>query len=103
MHLELCAKRTVGVHYATWILSEEHYLAPAQELNSAALAKGLQNWVIPGQLGRTVVIPVSGACSDDESVGSAGDTSICEETGEGIKPLEGNMIEARGGRCVVWH
>jgi N-acyl-phosphatidylethanolamine-hydrolysing phospholipase D len=50
MHQELGAKKTVGVHYATWILSDEHYLAPQTELEESAEENNLCGVVVPGQL-----------------------------------------------------
>lgn len=91
MHLELGAKKTVGVHYASWVLSDEHYLAPPRELGIAATESGVEDSVIPGQLGRTVIIPWRrGEASDGESSKSD------EEKSSAL------FIEARGGKCVVW-
>jgi N-acyl-phosphatidylethanolamine-hydrolysing phospholipase D len=91
MHLELGAKKTVGVHYATWILSDEHYLAPQTELAIAAEEKNLSANVIPGQMGRTVVIPWEKVESLEEESRSS------DELG-----LEFAFTEARGGKCVIW-
>jgi N-acyl-phosphatidylethanolamine-hydrolysing phospholipase D len=92
MHLELGAKKTVGVHYATWILSDEHYLSPPRELGIAAEENKVSAQVLPGQMGRTMVIPW-------ERVESSED--------EGRKSLDGDALElalteARGGKCVLW-
>jgi N-acyl-phosphatidylethanolamine-hydrolysing phospholipase D len=91
MHQELGAKKTVGVHYATWILSDEHYLAPERELGVATAQNKLSASVIPGQMGRTMVIPWEREISADES------QSSLDEMG-----LELVLKEARGGRCVIW-
>ena len=91
MHMELGAKRTVGVHYATWILSDEHYLAPPMELREAAGKAKLGREVIPGQHGRTIVIPMEAESTSDE-----------EKTETGDIEQEVQLIEARGGNCVVW-
>jgi N-acyl-phosphatidylethanolamine-hydrolysing phospholipase D len=91
MHLELGAKKTVGVHYATWILSDEHYLAPQTELGVAAEEQNLSSRIIPGQMGRTVVIPWERVeSSEDESRSS-------DEFGS-----ESAFTEARGGKCLIW-
>jgi len=104
MHLELAAKRTVGVHYGTWILSDENYLDPPRELGVAAREAGVTSRVVPGQMGRTMVFPIhlEGESSGDSSpTGSEG----------GIKSLDGEkdlgsldaaFREVRGGRSVVW-
>jgi N-acyl-phosphatidylethanolamine-hydrolysing phospholipase D len=89
MHLELGAKKTAGVHYATWILSDEHYLAPPRELGIATERFGVSESVIAGQLGRTMVIPwekVKSEKSDSESDSF----------------LELGLKEEREGKCVVW-
>jgi hypothetical protein len=91
MHLELGAKRTVGVHYATWILSDEHYLAPPTELRTAAIEAKVGTQVMPGQLGRTVVIPIEEEISSEE-----------EKTVTGHVDQEVPLLEVRGGNCVVW-
>ena len=66
MHGELGAKRTVGVHYATWMLSDEHYLAPPRELGIAAREAGCaEGEVLLGQMGWTMVIPWGGRGSWD--------------------------------------
>jgi N-acyl-phosphatidylethanolamine-hydrolysing phospholipase D len=91
MHAELGAKRTVGVHYATWILSDEHYLAPQRELSVAAREEGCETEVMAGQMGRTMVIPWGGG-------GESSDEGMSEsEEGKG-----GSLVEGRGGKCVVW-
>jgi N-acyl-phosphatidylethanolamine-hydrolysing phospholipase D len=87
MHQELGAKKTVGVHYATWILSDEHYLAPQTELLAAAADNKVSANVIPGQMGRTMVIPW-----ERESL----EESNTDETSELL------LTEARAGKCVVW-
>jgi hypothetical protein len=89
MHRELGAKKTVGVHYATWILSDEHYLDPPRELGIAAAENKLSGSVIPGQMGRTLVIPWERECSEDEQSSIEGD-------------LELRFSESRGGKCVIW-
>jgi len=94
MHLELGAKKTVGVHYATWILSDEHYLAPPRELGIAALENKVDNQVIAGQMGRTTVIPWRRVESSDE------DGSNKSEDEE--KASDFMLTEARGGKCVIW-
>lgn len=93
MHLELGAKRTVGVHYATWILSDEHYLAPQTELANAVRENRLQKRVMAGQMGRTMVIPwerVESSEEDDKSQDG-------KEKGEELV-----LMDARGGKCVIW-
>jgi N-acyl-phosphatidylethanolamine-hydrolysing phospholipase D len=89
MHLELAAKRTVGVHYATWILSDENYLAPPRELRIAAEENNVVDNVIAGQLGRTMVIPL------DKTEGE-------HESEKNLEEKDLAFIEARGGKCVVW-
>jgi N-acyl-phosphatidylethanolamine-hydrolysing phospholipase D len=92
MHVELGAKRTVGVHYATWILSDEHYLAPPRELGVAAAKAKVSANVMPGQMGRTMLIPWQKVESSEES-----NQSSNEE-----KNLELALTEVRGGKCVLW-
>jgi N-acyl-phosphatidylethanolamine-hydrolysing phospholipase D len=94
MHVELGAKRTVGVHYATWILSDEHYLAPQRELSVAVREASVEAEVMAGQMGRTMVIPWGGGESSDEE-SSAGISESEEVKG-------GNLVEGRGGKCIVW-
>lgn len=91
MHLELGAKKTVGVHYATWILSDEHYLAPPNELAVAAIENNVSTSVIPGQMGRTMLIPLVRSWSEESNMGSDSKTS-----------LELTLKEVRGGKCVLW-
>ena len=98
MHAELGAKRTVGVHYGTWILSDEHYLAPPRELSVAVAEAKCEGEVMAGQMGRTVVIPLAVAgliieSSDEASSGS-------EEASEEKERRE--LVERRGGKCVIW-
>jgi N-acyl-phosphatidylethanolamine-hydrolysing phospholipase D len=94
MHLELGAKKTVGVHYATWILSDEHYLAPQTELANAARETRLCRRVMAGQMGRTTVIPWEKVeSSEDES------RRLDEEKSETDELV---LMEARGGKCVIW-
>jgi len=92
--MELGAKRTVGVHYATWILSDEHYLAPQRELDVAARQANVEAEVMAGQMGRTMIIPWGGGESSDEESGAG-----MWESEEG---KAGNLVEGRGGKCVVW-
>ena len=95
MHIELGAKKTVGVHYATWILSDEHYLAPPRELGIAAAEKKLSASIIPGQMGRTMIIPwerFESSSSDEESRSLDGDN----------KSLELVLTDVRDGKCVIW-
>ena len=87
MHLELGTKRTLGVHYGTWILSDEHYLAPPRELRDEATKEGLEIAVVAGELGRTVVIPFNDGNERNEEL----------EAG-----IELGFVEARDGKCVVW-
>jgi N-acyl-phosphatidylethanolamine-hydrolysing phospholipase D len=91
MHLELGAKRTVGVHYATWILSDEHYLAPPRELCIAAEESNVSASVIPGQMGRTMVIPLVGPPYEEGNMGSDGGNNS-----------ELTLKEVRGGKCILW-
>jgi hypothetical protein len=104
MHLELGARRTVGVHYATWILSDENYLAPPQELGVAARERGASSACVPGEMGRTVVFPIevggggSGGMSPVESVES-GEKSLDGEKGLGEELA---FREVRGGKSVLW-
>lgn len=93
MHLELGAKRTVGVHYATWILSDEHYLAPQTELANAVRENRLQKRVMAGQMGRTMVIPWERVESSEEDNKSQDG----KEEGEELV-----LMDARGGKCVIW-
>ena len=97
MHIELGAKKTVGVHYATWILSDEHYLAPPRELGIAAEEKKLSASIIAGQMGRTMIIPwerVERSSSEEEESNKSLD-------GEN-KSLELSLTDIRGGKCVIW-
>ena len=96
MHLELGAKRTVGVHYATWILSDEHYLAPQTELAIAARESKLQKSIMAGQMGRTIVIPWEKVESSSEE-----DSTIHDEEEKGEEE-ELVLMDARGGKCVIW-
>ena len=98
MHLELGAKKTVGVHYGTWILSDEHYLAPPTELATAAEENKVSAYVIPGQMGRTMIIPwdSKGEILSEEE--SSNKSSEVEED----KSLELALREVRGGKCVLW-
>jgi hypothetical protein len=91
MHLELRARRTVGVHYATWILSDEHYLAPPRELWLATKRERVRN-VVPGELGRTTVIRIGGKEWVDED-----DTEDNE-----IETVEPVPIVANRGKYYVW-
>ena len=97
MHLELGAKKTVGVHYATWILSDEHYLAPPRELEVAAVESKVSATVMPGQLGRTTVIPLERVESSEEENDEDSTKSLDEKNS-----LELALTEVRNGKSVVW-
>jgi len=104
MHLELAAKRTVGVHYATWILSDENYLAPPRELGVAAREAAVTSRVIPGQMGRTMVFPIR---FEGESSGDSSPTvsEVEVKSLEGEKALGSSDLtfrEIRGGKSVFW-
>jgi hypothetical protein len=98
MHLELGARRTVGVHYATWILSDENYLAPPQELGVAARERGASSTCVPGEMGRTVVFPI------EVGGGESGGMSPVESVESGEKGLGEELAfrEVRGGKSVLW-
>lgn len=53
IHLDLGAKHSVGVHWGTWILSDEHYLDPPKDLAIARKKYGVpeENFctIPPGQ------------------------------------------------------
>ncbi|KAJ8102142.1 beta-lactamase superfamily domain-containing protein [Lipomyces tetrasporus] len=71
--IDLGAKRLVGVHWATFMLSDEHYLEPKQKLEQEAVAAGLQDKVWAAEFGRTIVVPYrsadeAGSGSDDDAV-----------------------------------
>jgi N-acyl-phosphatidylethanolamine-hydrolysing phospholipase D len=87
MHMELGAKRTLGVHYATWILSDEGYLEPKNEVVSEAALNQVEGEVIPGEMGRTIVIPWRRGFVAEE-----------DELKDGVK----GFAETREGKCVVW-
>ena len=91
MHLELGAKKSVGVHYATWILSDEPYLEPQMVLAREAREKGLTGQVIAGMMGRTMVIPWDKVESEEE-----------ENRENEKKGKELVLVEGRGGKCVIW-
>ncbi|KAJ2664383.1 hypothetical protein IWW48_000901 [Coemansia sp. RSA 1200] len=54
IHRDLRAQRSIGVHWGTFMMSDEHYLAPPRDLAAAAARSGLagDEFVAP-QLGRT--------------------------------------------------
>ena len=95
MHIELGAKKTVGVHYATWILSDEHYLAPPRELEFAAVENRVSASIMPGQLGRTMLIPLERVETSEEEIEEDSNKSLDEE-----KSLA--LMEVRNGKSVVW-
>jgi hypothetical protein len=97
MHLELGAKKTVGVHYATWILSDEHYLEPQMVLAREARERGLSRRVMVGMMGRTVVIPWDKVESEEEEGRSFSEEDREKGEGEGLV-----LVEGRGGKCVIW-
>ncbi|KAJ1787900.1 hypothetical protein LPJ59_005646 [Coemansia sp. RSA 2399] len=54
IHRDLGARKSIGVHWGTFMMSDEHYLAPPRELAAAAAKHGLKEdeFVAP-QIGRT--------------------------------------------------
>jgi len=57
VHREVRAKKSLGIHWGTFILTEEHYLEPPQRLKAALRANNLPEgdfFVI--KHGETVVI-----------------------------------------------
>ena len=95
MHLELGAKKTVGVHYATWILSDEHYLAPPRELGLVAKEMKVSANVIAGHMGRTMLIPW-------ERAENSGERSENNKSLDGNKSLDLALTDVREGKCVLW-
>ncbi|BFZ62552.1 hypothetical protein YB2330_003653 [Saitoella coloradoensis] len=82
--LELAAERAVGVHWGTWILSDEHYLAPVLELRkNVAKYKMQEGRFIAGEMGETVVIPWGKEMAEK-------------------KHWEYVMRKGRDGKCLVW-
>ncbi|KAJ1666054.1 hypothetical protein IW140_005848 [Coemansia sp. RSA 1813] len=54
IHRDLGARKSIGVHWGTFMMSDEHYLAPPRDLAAAAAKHGLDDdeFVAP-QIGRT--------------------------------------------------
>lgn len=55
MMQDVNGRRMVGVHYGTFILSNEHYLEPKTRLKAAAQELGKQETVFAGEFGRTEI------------------------------------------------
>ncbi|KAK9240872.1 beta-lactamase superfamily domain-containing protein [Lipomyces kononenkoae] len=96
--IDLGAKRLVGVHWATFILSDEHYLEPKQKLEQEAVAVGLQDAVWAADFGRTIVVPYRsadevGSGSDDDAVFRLPDASV-----SGVRRLR--ALEGR--HTLIW-
>ncbi|KAJ2724831.1 hypothetical protein GGI07_001683 [Coemansia sp. Benny D115] len=54
IHRDLRAKSSIGVHWGTFMMSDEHYLQPPRDLAEAAVKHGLEETeFIAPQLGRT--------------------------------------------------
>ncbi|KAJ2398965.1 hypothetical protein GGI23_002930 [Coemansia sp. RSA 2559] len=54
IHRDLGARKSIGVHWGTFMMSDEHYLAPPRELAAAAAKHGLtEDEFVAPQIGRT--------------------------------------------------
>ncbi|KAK9473048.1 beta-lactamase superfamily domain-containing protein [Dipodascopsis tothii] len=83
---DIGATRLVGVHWGTFVLSNEHYMEPKHLLESEAAARGLTDAVWPAEFGRTIVIPLT-----DENSTSPDENSADNDVGPvpRMRPLEG--------------
>ena len=72
-------------------------MAPPLELGVAAEEEKLSASIIPGQMGRTMIIPwerVESSSSEEEE----SNKSLDEEN----KSLELSLMDIRDGKCVIW-
>lgn len=66
---DLGARKLVGVHWGTFVLSEEHFLEPRDLLHSLAEKERRGQDIIAPEFGRTLVFRVSGEDGEDENGG----------------------------------
>ncbi|KAK9359076.1 beta-lactamase superfamily domain-containing protein [Lipomyces starkeyi] len=96
--IDLGAKRLVGVHWATFILSDEHYLEPKQKLEQEAVAMGLQDAVWAAEFGRTIVVPYR---SSDEA-GSGSDDDAAFRLPDARVSGVGRLRALEGRHTLIW-
>ncbi|KAJ2591045.1 hypothetical protein H4R99_006898, partial [Coemansia sp. RSA 1722] len=70
IHKDLAATRSIGVHWGTFMMSDEHYMAPPRDLAKASVKHGLaaDDFIAP-QFGRTYLYDIQQ--QQDESVQKA--------------------------------
>jgi N-acyl-phosphatidylethanolamine-hydrolysing phospholipase D len=60
VHLALGAKKSLGVHWGTFMMSDEYYLEPPAEFESARIKMGLPDGsVFTSKLGETLIMHTS--------------------------------------------
>ncbi|KAK9461552.1 beta-lactamase superfamily domain-containing protein [Lipomyces oligophaga] len=91
------ARRLIGVHWGTFVLSDEHFLEPKQRLEKEATHMGLSDAVWAADFGRTVIIPyhpeLDAVEVDDEPALRLPDSRVSSI---------GPMIHVEGRDTIVW-
>ncbi|KAK7206054.1 beta-lactamase superfamily domain-containing protein [Myxozyma melibiosi] len=97
MMIDVGARRLVGVHWGTFVLSDEHFLEPKIRLHEAGAKVGLGDAVWGAEFGRTIVIPYRGGAintllkdsSDSESENAFSLAVAKMEIVGPMRPVEG--------------
>lgn len=57
VHLDIKAKHSIGVHWGTFMMSDEHYMDPPKEFEAARVEYGLsEDSIFTSKLGETIVL-----------------------------------------------
>ena len=57
VHLDLKAKYSIGVHWGTFLMSDEHYLDPPKEFEKARLGHAIEkSRVFTSTFGKTIIL-----------------------------------------------
>ena len=57
VHKDINAKYSIGVHWGTFMMSDEHYMDPPKDFEKARIEHGLEvGSVFTSNLGKTVIL-----------------------------------------------
>lgn len=57
VHIDLQAKQSLGVHWGTFLMSDEHYLAPKEEFEKARIQSQLDDdSCFTSHIGETIIL-----------------------------------------------
>ncbi|KAK9467416.1 beta-lactamase superfamily domain-containing protein [Lipomyces arxii] len=95
---DLGARRLLGVHWGTFVMSDEYFLEPRIKLDEYAAAHDMQNAVFAAEFGRTVVVPIQhsdehGTSPDDDAAFRLPDAGVSN-----VQPLK----SVEGKDTLVW-